>query len=130
MEHAGGTSFFINDDSHLWFMLSDPALDDLQVVYANLTTYRHDSRPSVFNDPSCVIYPGEHPFVVHDTCVCYWGAQVCSYANFERHVENGSFRINGDPATPVLLKKMRKCAGDSIYMELGVFQILEDQEIA
>ncbi len=44
-------------DSHLWVVISDPAIDEAHVLIVSFTTRRQDS------DTACVLQAGEHPFV-------------------------------------------------------------------
>lgn len=71
----GGDTFRIPQpgtslDSHLWIVISDPAVDDERILIVNFTTLRPDS------DQACILVAGEHPFVQHQTCVNYGGAKV------------------------------------------------------
>lgn len=127
-----GTSFDADIDSfrHPWFVISDPANDTSQILSVNLTTYDVTKRPSQFNDPACVLEAGEHPFVEHPTCVCYAGACVCSLYAFESRLTNGRFRLRNDPASPLLLAKMQTSSAESKFMEIGRFEILNDQCLA
>ncbi len=48
-------------DTHLWVVISDPAADAENILIVNFTTSRADS------DKACILQPGEHPFVRHET---------------------------------------------------------------
>ena len=127
---VAGCSFFINLDPHLWFVLTDPMQDDTAVWYVNLSS--HDSTANqkyVFNDPACIVVPGEHRYVVHASCVCYGGAQVASIAQLERRDHLGQITFH-DPASATLLQRMRNCAGDSIHTPPDCWQLLLDQNLA
>jgi hypothetical protein len=50
-------------DSHLWIVISDPALDPQRVVLVNMTSHRADK------DQACVLEMGDHPYVSHRTCI-------------------------------------------------------------
>ena len=41
------------------------------------------------SDKACILKPGEHPFVKHETCVNYGGAKVISKANLELLMNKG-----------------------------------------
>lgn len=69
----GGDTFTYVDtsvDQHLWFIVSDPLLDDKKVVVVDLTTVGR------FKETTCLINRGEHPFVKHQTCVAYKYAKI------------------------------------------------------
>ena len=57
-----GDTFFVQQvgklyDSHLWMVLSDPALNINQVLIVSLTTRGRD------DDSACILNVGDHPFV-------------------------------------------------------------------
>jgi len=68
---AAGDSFryTVKREPHLWAMISDPEKDD-SVLIVNLTTVRNHS------DKTCVLGPGDHPFVRHATCINYADAEA------------------------------------------------------
>ena len=70
-----GDTFLIPDaiGPHLHFILS--RLPDGSVILAHFTTRR------TYTDDTCVIQPGEHPFVKKETIVRYDQAYVCPAAN-------------------------------------------------
>lgn len=70
-------------------------------VYVNITTIR---PPPTYHDPTCVLQPGEHPFVIAPSYVFY--KQICS--EDEAHLNNtvSSSGLARDPLDPVVLKRM------------------------
>lgn len=84
-----GDTFRIKDkniDEHLWVILSEPDIDDSKVVIVNMTT-AHPSK-----EQFCLIQIGEHPFVVHETCVSYQHARVTSLAKLIQLRDRGTNR--------------------------------------
>jgi hypothetical protein len=65
------------DTKHLWLIITDPRLNGGQVIIVNLTTQKKDS------ETTCVISPGEHPFVKHSTVVNYQDACECPVNSIE-----------------------------------------------
>ena len=63
MNFTPGDTLFFKD--HLCVVISDPAQDPNRVVVVAFTT-----RES-WTDEGCVLYPGDHPFIQHDTCIDY-----------------------------------------------------------
>lgn len=59
---------------HLWVVISLPWPDDESVVLVSFTTRRKDS------DTNCLIQPGEHPWVKHETVVEYEKARIFDLA--------------------------------------------------
>jgi hypothetical protein len=70
-----GDTFLIPDwaGAHLHFILC--TLPDGSVVVAHFT------RRRAYTDDTCVIQPGDHPFVKNETIVRYDQAYVCPAAN-------------------------------------------------
>lgn len=123
-----GTSFWVSADPHLWFVISDPAIDEERVLYVNVTSWddsRQPSNPS--NDSACILYPEDHPsFIKHKSCVYYYGAQIAGLHSLERKLAKGKIQFEGR-ASPQLVAKIREKAGDSIHMQPDAYQILDDQ---
>ncbi len=60
---------------HLWFVISDPNRNSGSVVIVNMTTRRPGS------DSSCVLRPGDHPGVDHESTINYLKARNVPIAN-------------------------------------------------
>lgn len=127
---AAGDAFRVGGvDRHVWIIISDPAIDPEHVLIVNLTSWddsRRDTDPR--KDPACILFPSDHPFVQHKTCVYYRGAQVASVQHLLFRRSHGELEMI-EPASPQLLEKMRMCAGDSMHMALEHFRILEAQHL-
>lgn len=112
-----GATFHFNDrpgDGHLYAVISRPSVPE--VVLVNLTTLRPRS------DRSCLVDPGEHPFVTRPTCVAYQYAEVVPTAILEAKLAAGILR----PREPLL---MRIWEGATItrFLPLRCHQVLPDQ---
>jgi hypothetical protein len=107
-------------DSHLWVVISDPTKDANKVLIVNFSTRRADS------DPGCVLQPGEHPFLQHETCVNYAGAKVVSFAQITTLLQAGKMSSHA-AVSPILLKRVRDGAADSTQMAMDHANILIDQ---
>jgi hypothetical protein len=95
----------------------------------HLTSYFADRLQSdIFNDPACIILPGEHPFIEHPTCVCYASAQAPSLAHLEWRLSKREIELDV-PASPALLKKIRKGAAASEHMLPALFDLLVEQAL-
>jgi hypothetical protein len=100
-----GDAFLLPDftSSHLHVVLA--ALDDGSFVLCHFTTRR------AYTDNTCVIKPGEHSFVVHETVVRYSAAYQCSgdgLAALERTIVK-----RFESLSPALLARIKKGALDS-----------------
>ena len=98
----------VGSDNHLWVVISDPALDENCVLAVNFTTLRPRS------DKTCVIHPGEHPFITHDTCVQYLGCQKMKLGTLEEQLNRGQIEKK-EPLSPVLLERIRQGITKSIH---------------
>jgi hypothetical protein len=76
----GDTCLFRQEEGkrHLWVVLSDPEVNQTEVLVVHLTTKTERS------DPACLIQPAEHPFVAVDTAVNYAKPRVMSVALIEK----------------------------------------------
>ena len=113
---APGTSL----DSHLWVVISDPAMSADRVLIVNFTTRRKDS------DSACILQAGEHPFVHHPTCVNYAGAKVVSEAEIRTLLQKGLLSSHS-AISAALLKRIRDGAAASERMSLDHADILIEQ---
>lgn len=77
------------DRKHLHIVLNDPIDfgDGPRVLVVAVC-----SIPSAGGyDPSCTLFPGEHPFVVRDSVVMYRFCQIVDPASLEQKVDAGLF---------------------------------------
>jgi hypothetical protein len=87
-------------DSHLWIVISNPAENSEEVLLVNFTKYRADK------DHACIVEPGDHPFVVHRTCVEYRGAKTASAKELQALLDSHQISSH-KPAGPDLLARIR-----------------------
>jgi hypothetical protein len=90
------------DDRHLFMVIAVvPASELLCVV--NFTTHRPPC------DESCLVQPGEHPFVTRLTVVSYRNALIKTNADLERARVAALLQMK-DPLSAALLTKVRQGA--------------------
>jgi hypothetical protein len=68
-----GDTFTLKDksaDSHLWVIVSDPAVDAERVLFVSMTSY------DLTKEKVCLLDFGDHPFVKRRTCIAYDFAKV------------------------------------------------------
>jgi hypothetical protein len=68
-----GDTFTLKDkavESHLWVIVSDPAVDAERVLFVSMTSY------DVTKEKVCLLDAGDHPFIKHRTCIAYDFAKV------------------------------------------------------
>jgi hypothetical protein len=117
---AGDTFIRADFDKHLWVVLSDPNLDPEHVLIVNLTTL--DER----KEKVCILKPGEHPWVQHDTCVNYADSVVTTLAKLNAARVGGAVTMHARLSASVL-KKMRDAAMESERMPMANADPLIDQ---
>jgi hypothetical protein len=79
---------FDQDRKHLFILLTDPRTDEAGkncVLMVSLSTI----RPGTPHDATCILYPGDHPFVKHESYVVYQKARLEDAEKVLRGVKNG-----------------------------------------
>lgn len=114
-----GDTFKYGRGGHLWVVVSDPHLDRAKVVIINVTTHRGI-------DSSCILQPGDHPFVDHVSCMRYDMARVVTDADLERHVSSHTIQLQ-EPVSPQLLDRIRQGAAITSQIAFQCRQVLVDQ---
>jgi hypothetical protein len=112
---AGDTFTFVDKklDNHLWVVISDPMLDVADpVVIVSLTTYKEGK------DRTCVLEPGDHPFIRHPSVVYYIGAMDVSNAGLESCANEGRLLLQG-AVSPEVLARVRQGAAQSPFIPEG-----------
>lgn len=107
---------------HLWFIISDPALDELNVLFVNLTTWKTEK------DESCILDRGDHPFITHKSIINYADARVTSIANLAKlHELNQIYRK--EPLSPAILARIRQGLRISPHSIHRHKKLMEDQSL-
>lgn len=108
-----------SDDGHLRFVASDTKQE--AVVVLNLTTIRTGS------DTSCVIQAGEHPWVVHPTCVAWAYATVTTAGAITAGISNSDFTPHSTPLSAELMDRVWSGADMTRQLPPRVKRILQAQ---
>lgn len=98
-----------NGEGHLWVVISEPTSDG-SVVMVNLTTMRNGS------DLSCVLAPGDHPFVVHATVIAYQFAKLVPPDAQRMMALQKQLCIPREPMPAAVLERIREGALKSDLM--------------
>ena len=114
-----GNTFRYGPGGHLWVVVSDPKRYPKQVVIINMTTDRGIDR-------SCVLNPGDHPFVTHPTCMRYDMARIVADADLERYVSSNAIRLQ-EPVSATVLDSIRQGAAATDQISFVCRQALIDQ---
>lgn len=83
------------------FVITTDACPQGKHILVNLTSI----KPGRSIDTTCVVQPGEHPFVVRDSYVVYRSAQMLSAQKIGQMVDSWVYR-KGQPATEPLTDKI------------------------
>lgn len=103
---------------HLWVVST---LQDVEgrVVIFNFTT----CKPGPQCDHSCIVHPGEHPFVKHETVVFYAGGQVLPVEVARTHRDSFDLR---QPVNQGLLRRIQKGALESLQTPGKLVRMVEE----
>lgn len=71
-------------------------------------------RANIPYDNACIIKPGEHPFIQHDSYVRYRDARIDTVEHIENRVHEGVFSVK-PPCSAELLKRIITGASTSRY---------------
>ncbi|MDQ1351268.1 MAG: hypothetical protein QG657_1570 [Acidobacteriota bacterium] len=84
---------------HLYILIAAEKSTNRGLI-VNFTTSRYGS------DKSCVVIPGEHSFLNHESVINYADSQIVDISSLETALSKGIITSH-DPVSPVLLKKSR-----------------------
>lgn len=118
MLHWGDT---LHLDGHLVVIISDPIKDSGRIVLAALTT-----RES-WKDDACVLYPDDHPFITHDTCIDYANpGRWLTLSGLLAKIDSGEIAIR-ERMSPDVMGRIMQGASDTKHMPMDLQLILDDQ---
>ena len=92
------------DRKHLFIVLSDPVTDEKVVLLVSISSV----KPDRWNDDSCLLYPGDHPFIKKNSFVDYSSARIEPGDKLLRGVKAGKL-IPQDPVSDDVFERI--CAG-------------------
>jgi hypothetical protein len=110
-------------DSHVWFVVSDPAKNKEKVLLLNLTSYG-DGRGK---DPTCILESSDHSCIKWKSCIEYGRPKKPTADELHRLYKTGGIK-KLDPMSAALLKKiLAGCAHPSSDLAIGFRRLLADQ---
>lgn len=126
MQWTAGAAYFTPEDPwrrrikrHLWVVISDPIIDDTQVLSVNFTS-------SLTSDPACIVEPEEYVKLDRRSYVAYSHARVATAQQLTELVNLGQLEITHSVSAE-LLGRMRRGAVESDFLEPRYLKILQDQ---
>ena len=109
-------------DNHLQVVLSNPTLVPARVVVVNFSSLRG------YEERTCIIEPGEHPYATKRTCIPYRFAYMTSLAYLEEREANGDIERQ-EPLSPELLCRVLTGAALSVFMPTEIWDVIENQDL-
>ena len=109
-----------NGEGHLWVVISEPTPDG-SVIMVSLTTF----RPTA--DSTCLLSPGDHPFVVHATTISYQHARLVPLETQRTMEAQRQICIPREPMSRPVLERIRDGALKSDLMPQKLQAILRFQ---
>ena len=123
-----GDAFLSHDrriDDHLHIVISDPGLNPGQVVLVQLTSYDKFVH-EIYKDSSCILRPGDHPWIRHETCVSYRDGRVVSEKILDEAAAAGHLEMV-QPVSNSLLERILQGAEQTDELPNKCRAILEEQ---
>jgi hypothetical protein len=102
---------------HLWIVINDPAQHSDTALFVNVTTL------SGIAEKTCLVEPGEHSFIRHDSWIRYASAKSALVSQLDA-LEAAKLIIRQTPATQALVQKIRAGASASPLLPLKFLGLL------
>jgi hypothetical protein len=109
-------------DKHLWIVCSDPAKNSEEVLILNLTT------DPIFDDRSCVLHRGDHPFVRRDCYINYAEGYLQSDAFLNKKITDKVIELR-EPMSSAVMQRIWYGASVSDHIPFDHRQILVEQQL-
>jgi hypothetical protein len=116
-----GSTFRFTDpeiEEHLWFVISDFTAES--VVSVNLTSLRTSA------DRACILVPGDHPFVAHESYIAYNYARLIRREELQLLISDGLI-IELQPAAADLMQKVWDGAARTKQLPIKCRELLRAQ---
>ena len=108
--------------AHLWVVISDPRIDQHSVLVVNVTSMRGKH----WGDTTCVLQPGDHPFIKRPSLLLYAAARLHANAALDRELSAGRIQLQ-EPVSAEVLTRIREGAMQSPNMRFGYQELLKQQ---
>ncbi len=124
-----GAAYFLRDPvsktEHLYFIIHVTKEEAPRCVLCNATTWVEGRTGQ---DASCVLVPGDHPFIKHKSYILYKQARRVDVQDLRKVVRSGLGRIAEQPCSPELLDRLVKGALASQYFRFSELMVSEDEQ--
>ena len=115
----------IND--HPQVVISDPGQNSEELVVVSLTSYNTISNESR-KDGSCILQPGDHPWIKHTTCVSYRDGRIVSEGRLDAMLAARQIELL-EPVTDPILTRIIEGAENTEELPNKCKALLEDQRL-
>lgn len=95
---------------HLFVVVSDPSQNSEDVLVANVTSWTGNRS----DDSGCKLTSGDHPFVRHDSYICYARAKTVQLEYLEEKISSGVFRPQ-DRMSGAVLARIQQGVLNSVH---------------
>ena len=90
----------VHGEDHLWLIINDPSAHAGVALIVNVSTLRPNA------ETTCIVHPGEHPFLRHDSYIRYGSGRGVKVADLVEAVKRGLLKPH-QAASKALLEKAR-----------------------
>ncbi len=118
-----GMTFQFDDrpgNDRLFVVISSPSQPEIVIV--SVTTKKR------FTDTSCELSTGEHPFIVHASCIAYEFAEPILTETLRAKIESGDVRVR-EPVTRTILFRILDGAERTRHLPNRCAEILRMQSL-
>lgn len=80
-----------HDRKHLFIILTDPVINPENQLSSVLLTSLSTLNPSLPHDATCILHPGDHPFITRNSFISYSTSRILEEAKLINGVATGVF---------------------------------------
>jgi len=106
-----------HDRKHLFIVLTDPVINPENQLSSVLLTSLSTFNPSLPHDATCILHPGDHPFITRNSFISYSTSRILEEAKLINGVTSGVFVARELMDTGIV---ERICAGLSVSQQTPV----------
>lgn len=113
---------------HLHIVMNDPVYSHEHGWEAVLAVNISSIKEGIYFDPSCIVHPGQHPFVNRDSWVVYREAVVMRSERLEYKLASGEIRGH-QTATDELFTNVRSGFNTSRLVPTKILRFIKNHNI-
>ena len=105
----------------MWIVATEPHPRTSEAILVSVTTLKY------WADQTVVLRRGDHPFIVHDSTICFRDARIENTSNLDQRVANGEIEVH-QSCSPELLAEIGGGLRASPYTAKKVLNFLDEIE--